>query len=105
MSGTDPQAFTVRTVTAATTMTANDYVLIATASSAYAVTLPDSETGVVPGRPYLILKDAGANAITITPADAADTINGATTMVLASGAFHGAQLINTGDVWVATALY
>lgn len=104
MSGTDPQAFTVRTVTAATTMTANDYVLIATASSAYAVTLPDSES-IVPGRPYFIVKDAGANAITITPFDAADTINGATTLALAASAFHAAMLVNTGDVWVATALY
>lgn len=104
MSGQDNTSMTTRTVTAATTMTANDFVLIATASSAYAVTLPDSES-IQPGRPYSILKDAGANAITITPFDAADTINGATTLVLASGAFHGAMLVNTGDVWVATALY
>lgn len=104
MSGSDNTSMTVRTVTAATTMTANDFVLVATASSAYAVTLPDSES-IQPGRPYSILKDAGANAITITPFDAADTINGATTLVLAASAFHGAMLVNTGDVWVATALY
>lgn len=104
MSGTDPQAYTTRTVAAATTVTANDFVVICTASSAYAVTLPDSES-IVPGRPYHIVKDAGANAITITPFDAADTINGGTTLVLAASAFHGAILVNTGDVWVATALY
>lgn len=104
MSGTDPQAFTLRTVTAATTLTANDYHVHAVAGSAYAITLPDSES-TVPGRPYYITKDAGANAITITPFDGADTINGAATLALASGAFHGAMLINTGDVWLALALY
>lgn len=104
MSGTDPQAFTLRTVTAATTLTANDYHVHAVAGSAYAITLPDSES-TVPGRPYYITKDAGANAITITPFDGADTINGAATLALASGAFHGAMLINTGDVWLALAVY
>lgn len=104
MSGTDPQAYTVRSVSAATTLTANDYVLFAVASSAYAVTLPDSES-IVPGRPYTIIKDAGANAITITPFDAADTINGATSLALASGAFHGAVLVNTGDVWILQSSY
>lgn len=104
MSGNDNISFTQRTVTAATTMTANDYHVHAVAGAAYAITLPDSET-TVPGRPYYITKDAGANAITITPFDAADTINGATTLALASGAFHGAILVNTGDVWIAVALY
>jgi hypothetical protein len=74
------------------------------AGAAYAVTLPDSES-IQPGRPYYITKDAGANAITITPFDAADTINGATTLVLAASAFHGAVLVNTGDVWIAVGLY
>lgn len=104
MSGTDPQAYTQRITSAATTVTANDYHVHIVATSAIAVTLPDSES-IVPGRPYYITKDAGAFAITITPFDAADTINGATTLALASGAFHGAMLVNTGDVWIATALY
>jgi len=104
MSGVDNISFTQRIVSAATTMTANDYHVHAVASSAYAITLPDSES-TVPGRPYYITKDGGANAITITPFDGADTINGAATLVLASGAFHGAVLVNTGDVWIAVALY
>lgn len=104
MSGMDNTSMTTRSVSAATTMTANDFVVIATASSAYAITLPDAEA-IQPGRPYSIVKDAGANAITVTPFDAADTINGATTLVLAASAFHGVQLVNTGDVWIATALY
>lgn len=105
MSGTDPQAYTTRTVSAATTLTANDYVLLCVASSAYAVTLPDSES-IVPGRPYTIIKDnTGAFAITITPFDVGDTINGATTLALASGAYHGAVLVNDGNVWWAQALY
>jgi hypothetical protein len=85
-------------------MTANDFHVHALAGAAYAVTLPDSES-IQPGRPYVITKNAGANAITITPFDAADTINGATTLVLAASAFHGAILINTGDVWIVQALY
>lgn len=104
MAGTDPQAFTTRAVSAATTLTANDYVVMCTASSAYAVTLPDSES-IVPGRPYYIVKDAGANAITITPFDAGDTINGATTLALAASAYHAAVLVNDGNVWWAVALY
>jgi len=105
MSGTDPQAFTMRAVSAAATLGATDYVVTATATSAYTITLPDSES-TVPGRPYYIVKDnAAANAITIAGADAGDTINGATTLVLASGAFHAAMLVNDGNNWWAVALY
>lgn len=104
MSATDPKAFTVRNVAAAATLGATDYVVTCTASSAYAVTLPDAEA-IEPGRPYYIVKDAGANAITITPFDAADTINGATTLALAASAFHAAMLVNDGNVWWAVALY
>jgi len=105
MSGTDPQAFTQRITSAATTVTANDYHVHIVATSAVTVTLPDSETAAVVGRPFYITKDAGAFAITISGADAGDTINGTATIALASGAFHGAYLVNTGDVWVALALY
>lgn len=105
MSGTDPKAFTVRAVSAATTLTATDYVVTATATSAYTITLPDAES-IEPGRPYYIVKDnAAANAITIAGAEATDTINGATTLVLASGAFHAAMLVNDGSNWWAVALY
>lgn len=104
MSGADNTSYTTRTVTAATTVTATDFHVHAVAGAAYAVTLPDSES-IQPGRPYFITKDAGANAITVTPFDAADTINGATTLVLAASAFHGVQLVNTGDVWIAVSLY
>lgn len=105
MSGTDPQAYTMRAVSAATSLTANDYVVTATATSAYTITLPDSES-TVPGRPYTIIKDnAAANAITIAGFDGGDTINGAATLVLASGAYHGAILVNDGNNWWAQALY
>lgn len=105
MSGNDNTSYTTRTVSAASTLTANDYAVFCVASSAYAVTLPDSES-IQPGRPYHIVKDnTGAFAITVTPFDAADTINGATTLVLASGAYHGCTLVNDGDKWWATALY
>jgi len=105
LSGLDNTSQTYRSTSVTPqTMTATDFHLHIVATSATVVNLPDSES-IQPGRPYIVTKDAGAFTVTITPFDGADTINGAATLVLASGAFHGAILINTGDAWIAQAIY
>jgi hypothetical protein len=103
MSGNDNTSFTTRSVTLATTLTANDFVLICTASSAYAVTLPTADL-IQPGRSYVVIKDAGAFAVTIT-ATGGDTINGAATEVLAASAFHAVTLFSDGLNWFVSTRY
>lgn len=104
MSGFDNTSETVRVVTAATdTLTNNDFDVFATVTANATINLPAVAT-VQPGRPYSIVKDAAAFTVTID-GSGSETINGATTLVLASGAFHGAILVNTGTAWIAKALY
>jgi hypothetical protein len=104
MSGYDNTSETVRATALTTdTLTNNDFVLFVNATAATTINLPAVAT-VQPGRPYRIVKDAAAFTVTIDGA-AAETINGAATLVLASGAFHGAILVSTGTAWIAEALY
>jgi len=103
MSGNDNTSETTRTSAVTTTMTNNDLdLLVLGAAGPVVVNLP-AVAGIQPGRPYSVLKDAAAQTVTITPA--AGTINGAATLVLASGAFHGAVLVTDGSNWFAKALY
>ena len=104
MSGFDNTSETVRIVTAATdTLTQNDYDILATVGANSVINLPAVAT-LPPGRSYSVTKDAAAFTVTIDGAGS-ELINGATTLVLASGAYHGAILVNTGTAWFAKALY
>jgi len=104
MSGYDNTSETVRVVAGATTLTNNDYVLfVKGATGAAAVTLP-LIASVQPGRPYTVVKDGAAFAITLT-ASGSDTINGGATLALAASAYHGATIVNTGTEWVVADQY
>jgi hypothetical protein len=99
MSGFDNTSFTVRSVTANTTLTNNDSVLLADPSGgAITVTLPLVST-VQPGRRYVVRSTGTTNAVTIARSGS-DQIDGAgTSLTLASGAIHGRDLITDGTAW------
>lgn len=104
ISGYDNTSETVRISAVTTTMTDNDFDLfIKGQTGAVVVNLP-AVAAVQPGRVYGIVKDAAAFTVTID-AFGSETINGATTLVLASGAFHGSIIFNTGTEWVAKEIY
>ena len=104
MSGFDNTSETIRTIAVTPdTATANDYVIYVTAAANFTLNLPAVAT-LPPGRTYRVVKDAAAFTVTIDGA-ASELINGATTLVLASGAFHGATLVNTGTAWIAESVY
>jgi len=99
MSGLDNTSFTVRSVTAATTATANDYVIaVSPGANPTNVALPDPTT-VQPGRTYLIRRDATAtNVVNVT-----GHINGSgssTVQIGAAGAIGSALVVNTGATWL-----
>jgi hypothetical protein len=101
MSGYDNISFTTTSVTATTyTATANDYVLLCDpAGGAITLTLPTPGTTACPaGRFYYIRSTGTTNAVTIDPAGSV-TIDGAATISLASGAKHGAVVVNDGTNW------
>lgn len=104
MSGQDNTSQTVRTVAATTTLTQNDYnLLVIGATGAVTVNLP-AVAAVQPGRTYLVYKDAAAQTITIDGAGA-ETIDGAATTTLASGAIHAKRFITDGVAWFTTDAY
>jgi hypothetical protein len=103
MSGYDNTSETVRVITATDTATNNDFVIYATVGANSVVNLP-AVASVQPGRSYRIVKDAAAFTVTIDAAGA-ELINGATTLVLAASAFHGATIVSTGTVWIAESVY
>lgn len=99
MSGFDNTSYTTRSVTATTTLTNNDFVLFADpAGGAITVNLPAVAT-VVPGRRYIVRTTGTTNAVTLD-GSGSETIDGATTKALASGAIHGCEIINTGSAWL-----
>lgn len=105
MSGFDNTSETVRVSAATTeTLTNNDFDLFMKAVTANATVNLPAVASVQPGRPYSVTKDGAAFTVTLDGAGA-ETINGAATLVLASGAFHGAILVSTGTEWYAKALY
>src|SRR3990172_3350752 len=73
-----------KTVTATDSQSLNDYILLADASSAPFTINLLALSGVAAGRPWIIIKvDSTANAVTIDPSGA-ETINGASTLVLSA---------------------
>ena len=104
MSGSDNTSETVRVITVTDTATANDFDIYAKGITGNIVLNLPAVASIQPGRPYSIVKDAAAFTVTIDGA-ASETINGATTLVLAASAFHGATIVNTGTEWIARALY
>lgn len=104
MSGYDNASETVRVIAATDTATNNDFVIYAKGITGnITVNLP-AVASIQPGRPYAIIKDAAAFTVTIDPAGS-ETVNGATTLVLAASAFHGAVIVNTGTEWIARSSY
>lgn len=104
MSGYDNTSETVRSTAVTTTMTNNDYdLLVLGATGAVTVNLPAVAT-IQPGRFYRIYKDAAAQTITIDPFGS-DTIDGAATTTLASGAAHAKGIISDGTAWYTVSAY
>lgn len=99
MSGLDNTSMTVRSSTAASeTLTNNDYVLLCDPSGgAQTVNLP-AVAAVQPGRTYYVRTTGTTNAVTLDGAGS-ETIDGATTKVLASGAIHAVRIVSTGTAW------
>lgn len=93
--------FQSQAVSAAYTMSNLDISVMATASSAYAVTLPPL-SGVPKGHMVVIAKDGGANAITVTPAGSDKINNIAATLALASGGTngHSVSLVSASSTWL-----
>lgn len=91
----------VTAVTAAYSMNNNDTAVMATAGSAYAVTLP-ALAGVPAGHTVLVAKDGGANAITVTRASGDKINNVAANIALASGGTngHSVTLMSIGSTWL-----
>jgi len=104
MSGQDNTSQTTRTVAGTTTLNQNDYnLLVIGATGAVSVNLP-AVASVQPGRSYLVYKDAAAQVITID-GSGAETIDGAATTTLASGAIHAKRFISDGTQWFTTDAY
>ncbi len=104
MSGLDNTSFTVRSVTATTTLTANDYILLADPSGgAITVNLP-AVASVQPGRAYKVRTTGTTNAVTLD-GNASETIDGSATKALASGAIHGVEVVSDGTAWFTVASF
>lgn len=101
MSALDDTSFTYRAVTAATTLTANDYILaVSPTGGNVVVTVPDAST-VIPGRVYWTRRDATAtNTVTLTPA--AGLIDGASSKAVGSaGAIGYLAIVSDGTNWIS----
>ncbi len=104
MSGYDNTSMTTRAVTASTTATANDYILLCDpAGGAITVTLPAVAT-TQPGRTYYVRTTGTTNAVTID-GNASETIDGAATKALASGAIHAVRIVSDGTAWFTIASF
>lgn len=100
MSGMDNIAFTIRVVSATTTLTLNDYVLSVESPTAnVTVNLPAVAT-VPPGRTYIIKRDATATQTVTLDGNGSETINGATTRAVGAAGTAGAcVIISDGAEW------
>lgn len=102
MSGFDNTSYTLRSVTAATTATDNDYyIAVSPGANPTNVALPAPATAI-PGRVYIIRRDATAtNVVNIT-----GNINGtgaATVAVGAAGTASSISVVNNGTTWLTCA--
>lgn len=100
ISGFDNTSFSVRSVSATTTLTANDYILTVDAPAAnVTVNLPAVAT-TQPGRVYIVKRDATATQTVTLDANASETINGATTSAVGAAGTAGAtQVVSDGTAW------
>ena len=99
MSGLDDTSFTVRAVTAATTLTNNDfYLLVSPVAGNVVITVPPA-TSVQPGRVFDVRRDATAtNTVTLTPSST--LINGGASLAVGSaGAVGHATIVSDGSNW------
>lgn len=99
MSGLDNTSHTVRSVTAATTATDNDFfIAVSPGANPTNVALP-APTAIQPGRKFVIRRDATAtNVVNIT-----GNINGtgsATVAVGSAGSIGSVIVYNTGSTWL-----
>lgn len=98
MSGLDNTSYTVRSVTAATTLTNQDSLLLCQPSGgAFTVTVPLASS-VQPGRNFIVRSTGTTNAVTVSRSGS-DTINGGTSVTLASGAVSACELYTDGTNW------
>lgn len=96
---------TVRSVTASTTLTNNDYVLLVSPAANVTVTLP-AVASVQPGRPYFIVRDDTATNTVTLDGNASETIDGATTLAVGTaGQFGALRIISTGTAWRVISAY
>lgn len=88
-------------VTTTYQMTDLDISVMATASSAYTVTLPPL-AGVPKGHMVIVAKDGGANAITVAPSGTDKINNIAANVSLASGGTngHSLSLVSATSTWL-----
>lgn len=93
--------FQRQAVTTTYQMTDLDISVMATASSAYTVTLPPL-SGVPVGHLVIVAKDGGANAITVAPSGTDKVNNIAANVSLASGGTNGHSLclISASSTWL-----
>lgn len=86
-----------RTVTATTTLTVSDDLLLADATSG-AITVNLPAVASLPGREFTVKKiDSSANAVTLD-GNASETIDGSTTAALASQ-YDSVRISNDGSEW------
>lgn len=100
MSGLDNTALTVRAVTAASTLTQNDFVLLVSPTGGnVTITLPLT-ANVQPGRQYVVKRDATATNTVTLAASGSDTINGASTAAIGAAGTAGADwVVSDGTNW------
>ncbi len=105
MSGFDNTSLTVRSVTATTTLTNNDYVLLVSPAANTTVNLP-AVASVQPGRLYHIKRDATATNTVTLDGSGSETINGATTRAVgAAGTAGGCTIVSDGTAWHVLSSY
>ncbi|HEY6018572.1 MAG TPA: hypothetical protein VIY48_01300 [Candidatus Paceibacterota bacterium] len=104
MSGLDNTSYTVRTVSATTTLTNNDSVLLVAAPAANVIVNLPAVASVQPGRFYFVKRDATAVQTVTLDGFGSETINGATTLAVgAAGTAGGVLIVSDGTAWHALA--
>ncbi len=94
MSGWDDTSWTTRVVSGAVTVTANDYfVSFQSLSAPSSATLPAANQ-VVPGREYVIQKDASAQTVTISSTSLVD----GSSVALPAGSVAGVSFVPVSPV-------
>lgn len=102
MSGLDNTSYTVRAASGATTLTANDSVLLCTPTASFTVTVP-AGSSVQPGRTYVVRQSAvSGNQVTLAPASG--LIDGVATLVVgAVNTIASLRIVTDGTNWFTIA--